>query len=264
MDLLSVVGVLLGLVAILGGNFLEGGHLAGLYNGPAAVIVLGGTLGAALLQTPARTWKHMLLLLPWVLRPPLVELRATISQVVGWCKLSRRDGLLGLEGQIAKIKDDFTAKGIQLLVDGNDPDIIKSALEVELVIRENRDIEAARVLESMGGYAPTIGIIGAVMGLIHVMGNLSDPSKLGSGIATAFVATIYGVGLANLILIPMANKIKANALAVSQTRELIVEGIIAVANGENPRAVELRLIGYLDAKEQAPILKAIHREGGLR
>jgi chemotaxis protein MotA len=159
--------------------------------------------------------------------------------------VARKEGLLGLENAADKERDLFIRKGMQLLVDGSEPEVIRAVLEVELDIREQRDIQAAKVFEGMGGYSPTIGIIGAVMGLIHVMQNLADPSKLGSGIATAFVATIYGVGLANLFLLPFGNKMKTLALNKSQYREMLIEGIVSIAEGENPRNIESKLQGYL-------------------
>jgi len=142
--------------------------------------------------------------------------------------------------------DSYSRKGLQLLVDGAEPEAIRSILEVDFYTQESRDIEAAKVFESMGGYAPTIGIIGAVMGLIHVMGNLGDPSQLGSGIAVAFVATIYGVASANLVLLPIAAKLKSIALRQSRYREMLLEGILSIAEGENPRSIELKLQGFMD------------------
>ena len=136
-------------------------------------------------------------------------------------------------------------KGLQLLVDGCEPQNIRAVMEVESVMLEQRDVDAAKFYESMGGYAPTIGIIGAVMGLIQVMSNLSDPSKLGAGIAIAFVATIYGVGLANLLLLPIASKLRSIARVEAEFRDLIIEGIISIAEGENPKAIELKLNGFL-------------------
>ena len=132
-----------------------------------------------------------------------------------------------------------------MLVDGGEPEVVRDILMLELEVLESRQLQAAKVYEAMGGYAPTVGIIGAVMGLIHVMQNLSDPSKLGAGIATAFVATIYGVGLANLLFLPVAAKLKALIQLHSQSREMIIEGITAIAEGENPRNVEIKLQGYL-------------------
>lgn len=245
MDILSIVGVILGFAAIIGGNFLEGGSFAALINLPAAVIVIGGTLGAAMLQTPWVGMRLALTRLKWVFSPPSPAFAKGIGKVVRWAVAARKEGLLGLESIAETESDNFARKGLQLLVDGSEPESIRSVMEVESLVIEQRDVDAAKFYESMGGYAPTIGIIGAVMGLIQVMSNLSDPSKLGSGIAIAFVATIYGVGFANLLLLPIASKLRSLARAESQFRELIVEGIISIAEGENPRAIELKLNGFL-------------------
>ena len=245
MDFLSFIGVAIAFAAILGGNWMEGGPVDTLANGPAMVIVLGGSIGAVLLQTPMRIFMRSMRMLGTVFIPPKRGLEETIAKLVGWSKVARKDGLLGLERVIERESDLFVRKGMQLLVDGNEPDEIRHALEVELDSRERSDLQASKVLEAMGGYSPTIGIIGAVMGLIHVMQNLSDPSKLGSGIATAFVATIYGVGLANLFLLPMGNKMKAYVLQESHYRELVIEGLVAISEGENPRQIETRLQGFL-------------------
>jgi chemotaxis protein MotA len=245
MDFLSFIGVAVAFAAILGGNWLEGGHLDTLANGPAMVIVLGGTIGAVLLQTPLGVFVRSLRMLGMVFVPPRHGLEDMIRKLVEWSRVARKDGLLGLERAVQGEPDLFVRKGMQLLVDGNEPEEIRRTLEVELDSRERFDLQASKVLEAMGGYSPTIGIIGAVMGLIHVMQNLSDPSKLGSGIATAFVATIYGVGLANLFLLPMANKMKAYVMQESHYRELIVEGLVAISEGENPRQIETRLQGFL-------------------
>lgn len=246
MDILSFVGLLIGMIAIVGGNALEGGHLSGLANMPAAVIVIGGTLGAAMLQTPMTIFKHTFTVMRWVFFPPVVDMKDKIDRVIHWSLTARKEGLLGLEAITENEKDAFARKGLQLLVDGGEPESIRNILEVELITQEDKDLQAAKVFEAMGGYSPTIGIIGAVMGLIHVMGNLADPSKLGAGIATAFVATIYGVGLANLIFLPVAAKLKSTIKAQSSQREMIIEGLIAIADGENPRTIEMKLEGYLD------------------
>jgi chemotaxis protein MotA len=245
MDFLSFIGVAIAFAAILGGNWLEGGHLDTLANGPAMVIVLGGTIGAVLLQTPLGVFVRSLRMLGMVFVPPRHGLEDMIRKLVDWSRVARKDGLLGLERAVQGEPDLFVRKGMQLLVDGNEPEEIRRTLEVELDSRERFDLQASKVLEAMGGYSPTIGIIGAVMGLIHVMQNLSDPSKLGSGIATAFVATIYGVGLANLFLLPMANKLKAYVQQESHYRELVIEGLVAISEGENPRLIETRLQGFL-------------------
>jgi len=244
-DVLSIIGLILGMTAILGGNALEGGHLDALFNGPALVIVVGGTLGASLLQTPMRDFLHALRLAGTVFITPKLETEASVEKLIGWSNLARKEGLLGLETILEDEQDLFMRKGMELLVDGNEPEVIRNILEVELDKHEYNDLAAAKVFEGMGGYAPTIGIIGAVMGLIQVMQNLADPSRLGAGIATAFVATIYGVGLANLFLLPFGNKIKSHALNRSQYREMIIEGIVSIAEGENPRNIESKLYGYL-------------------
>ncbi len=245
MDLLSLLGVIIGFAALIGGNFLEGGTLDSLLNGPAALIVLGGTIGASVLQTPKTTLKRALGLFTLVFKPQVALFHKGIQQVTGWARTARRDGLLGLEGLAEREKDLFARKGLRLLVDGSEPEVIRHVLENDLLVAEQRDLEAVGFYESMGGYAPTIGIIGAVIGLIHVMRHLADPAQLGPGIAVAFVATIYGVAFANLLLLPMANKLRACVREKSQYRELLIEGILAIAEGENPKAIEMKLSGYL-------------------
>ena len=246
MDVLSLIGIILAFVAIVGGNYLEGGHLSALINGPAALIVIGGTLAASLLQAPMSAFKRALQIVRWILFPPRVDLAGGIDRVVNWSLTARKEGLLGLEGVADAEPDPYARKGLQLLVDGAEPEAIRSILEVDFYTQESRDIQAAKVFESMGGYAPTIGIIGAVMGLIDVMDNLADPTQLGSGIAVAFVATIYGVASANLILLPIANKLKALAMRQSRYREMLLEGLLSIAEGENPRSIELKLQGFME------------------
>jgi chemotaxis protein MotA len=244
-DVLSLIGIALGFMAIVGGNFLEGGEFASLINIPAAVLVIGGTIGAGLLQMPMVGLRRAWEMLAWVFMPPSQQFSNGVDRVVRWATTARREGLLGLEA-IAEIEQDpFSRKGLQLLVDGNEPESIRNVMEAESGLREQRDVDAAKFYEAMGGYAPTIGIIGAVVGLIHVMGNLEDPSRVGPGIAVAFVATIYGVGLANLLFLPVASKLRSCVREAAQYREMLIEGIIAIADGENPRAIELRLNGYL-------------------
>jgi chemotaxis protein MotA len=244
-DILSLIGLFVGIAAIVGGNALEGGHFDSLLQFTALVIVLGGTFGAIMLQTPLPVFLRALKSVPQVFVPPRIDAEEAIGKIIKWSNVARKEGLLGLEPMAQTERDDFARKGLQLLVDGTEPDAIRSILEVELDAREHYDAQAAKVFEGMGGYSPTIGIIGAVMGLIHVMQNLTDPSKLGAGIAVAFVATIYGVGLANLVFLPVGNKLKAQLRERSQFREMIIEGIVSISNGENPRSVESRLQGYL-------------------
>ena len=181
----------------------------------------------------------------WVWYPPVVDNQQLIKQLSNWSQVSRREGLLALENIINQLKDDFTRKGLQLLVDGAEPERLREVLEVEINTYENEMKQSARIWEAAGGYAPTVGILGAVLGLIHVMENLSEPAKLGAGIAVAFVATIYGVGLANLVFLPMANKLKAHINRLVLQREMIVDGLVGIANGDNPRIIESRLQGYI-------------------
>jgi len=244
MDMLSMVGVMLALVAIIGGNILEGGHTSSLVQLTAFVIVAGGTLGAVMVQTPIRTFVRAMGMASWVFVPVKLQPEENAEKIVNWSNIARREGLLGLEAIAEEEEDPFARKGLQLLVDGGEPEVIRAILEVEIDNKEYKDIQAAKVFDGMGGYSPTIGIIGAVMGLIHVMNNLADPSKLGGGIATAFVATIYGVGFANLLFLPMANKLKGQVHNQTRFREMVVEGVISIAEGENPRNIETRLQGY--------------------
>jgi chemotaxis protein MotA len=244
MDILSMVGIMVALLAILGGNLLEGGHTSSLVQLTAFVIVGGGTLGAVMVQTPIRTFVRAMKIAIWVFLPVKLRPEEVAEKIVNWSNIARREGLLGLEAIAEEEPDAFARKGLQLLVDGSEPEVIRGILEVEIDSKEHQDMQAAKVFDGMGGYSPTIGIIGAVMGLIHVMNNLADPSMLGGGIATAFVATIYGVGFANLLFLPMANKLKSQVHSHTQFREMIVEGVISIAEGENPRNIETKLQGF--------------------
>lgn len=244
MDILTLLGIIFAFAAIIGGNALEGGHLDSLLQITAFLIVFGGTLGAIMVQTPLKVFIHSIKLLRWVFIPPKLDPATTLQKIVEWSQIARKEGLLGLEN-IAEDEDEiFTKKCLQLLVDGNEPEAIRSTMEVEISTKESFDIKGAKVYEGMGGYSPTIGIIGAVLGLIHVMNNLADPSSLGPGIAVAFVATIYGVGMANLFLLPAANKLKTLISDRCHIQEMIVEGIVAIAEGENHRNIEAKLRGY--------------------
>lgn len=245
LDLLTVFGILIAFSALLGGNFLEGGAWQQLLNGPAALIVFGGTIGAAILQTPRITLHRSLGLSRWIFFPPVIDHKATIKKIASWSTITRQKGLLGLEDQIAKEKDPYIQKALKLLIDEGSPQTLRRVLEADLILSEQRDHDAVKFYTSMGGYAPTIGIIGAVMGLIYVMRNLDDPSQLGAGIAVAFIATIYGVALANLLLLPIANKLTTYVNERSHLKELIIEGAIYVADGENPRSITLKLDGFV-------------------
>jgi chemotaxis protein MotA len=245
MDVLSVVGVAIALLAILGGQLLEGGHVASLLQLTAFLIVIGGTAGAVMLQTRKAAFVQGLRMGAWAFTPPPCDYAGLIRRAVTWGSTARRGGILALEAQISGSPDAFEKRGLQMLVDGIDPEAIRDILEREIDAWESSAKAAAKIWEAAGGYSPTIGILGAVMGLIHVMENLSDPSKLGGGIAVAFVATIYGVGAANLIFLPLANKLKALIGREVKRREMVIEALQGVANGENPRIIEGRLSGFV-------------------
>jgi chemotaxis protein MotA len=244
-DILSIVGFVLAFVALLVGAVLKGAGLHSLLSPAAFMIVFVGTIASICLQTPIAVMKHASHIVGWVFRPPTRDLNEIIKKMVEWSNVARKQGLLGLEPVLNNEPDEFMRKGLQLVVDGSEPETIRNILEVELNVRDEADTRAAKVFEAAGIYSPTLGIIGAVLGLMAVMQNLADPSKLGHGIAAAFTATIYGIGLANLFLLPIANKLKAAIHAQSQAREMIIEGLISIAQGENPRGIESKLQGYL-------------------
>jgi len=245
MDKISIAGLVLGIASIILGQILEGGHIGSLVQPTAFLIVIGGTLGAVMLQSPLSIFMNGLKMGKWVFMPPATDPQKLITQIGRWSQMARKEGLLALEAQISSIPDPFMQKGLQLLVDGAEPDRLRDVLEVEIGAYEEQMKLSAKIWEAAGGYSPTIGIIGAVMGLIHVMENLSDPSKLGAGIAVAFVATIYGVGAANLIFLPVAKKLLANIARLVTLREMFVDGLVGIANGDNPRIIESRMQGYI-------------------
>ncbi|MDH5764405.1 MAG: flagellar motor protein [Gammaproteobacteria bacterium] len=245
MDILSIFGLILAISAIIFGNLLGGGETVQLFQLTAFLIVVGGTMGAVMIQTSFSIFLRAMSMGRWVFFTPSFNLDQTVEKLVSWSQMSRREGLLALEDISYEEEELFTRKALQLLVDGNEPETIRQVMETEISIMEHTEIQAAKVYEAMGGYSPTIGIIGAVMGLIHVMNNLADPSRLGDGIATAFVATIYGVGLANLVLLPMAGKLKSLVHKQIIQYEMLLEGIVSIADGENPRSLESKLQSYL-------------------
>jgi len=245
MDKLSLVGLALAAVAIIGGQLLEGGSLGSLVQFAAFLIVIGGTVAAVMVQSPLPVFLDGARLGKWVVLPPAFDAEGAIRQLTEWAALARRDGMLALENQLDGVADPFMRNGLQMLVDGFEPERIRETLEVETVAWEDRQRAAAKVWEAAGGYAPTIGILGAVLGLIHVMENLSDPAKLGGGIAVAFVATVYGVGTANLLFLPIASKLKSLIVRQVRLRDIITDGLLGIANGENPKVIEGRLNGYL-------------------
>ena len=244
MDKLALIGALIAFAALLGGNALEGGSASALFDLPALIIVLGGTVGAVILQTPIDVLRRAMRMLPWLVNPPEDQVRSTVRQITEWSKTTRREGFLGLERILEREREPFRAKGLALVVDGAEPQSVRRILQVEAERRLEDALVASSVFHSLGGYAPTVGIIGAVLGLIQVMGNLTNPDQLGPGIATAFVATIYGVASANLIFLPIADRLKSIVYRQANELNLYIEGMSALSEGEHPSAVELRLSSY--------------------
>jgi chemotaxis protein MotA len=239
MDKLSLFGLLIAISGIVGGQLLEGGMVSVLLQGAAFLIVCGGTLGAVMLQNQQKVFVAGIKMGRWAFVTPKIDLQGLVYQLTAWSSVARKEGVLMLEGQVKNLKDPFIAKGLQLLVDGNSAEKIREVLEVDVSAYEASRWEAA------AGYSPTIGILGAVLGLIHVMQVLGDPSKLGAGIAVAFIATIYGVGLANLVFLPIAGKLKMIILQQLILREMLIDGLVMIANAENPRFIESKLKGYI-------------------
>ena len=250
MDIATIIGIVLALGSILGGQVLEGGHPGSIIQLTAFVIVMGGTLGAICVQNPLSVVLKGVSLLKLSLKDSKHDNKGTIMTIIELANVSRKQGLLALEGKLKDIHDPFFRKGVQLIVDGTDPKAVHEILEIDVEFQEEEGLKAAKVWEAAGGYAPTIGIIGAVLGLIHVMENLADPSKLGSGIAVAFVATVYGVGAANLFFLPLASKLKFKLKEEAASRVMIIMGLVGLAQGENPRLLQEKLEGYLPESER--------------
>ncbi len=245
MDWASVAGIVLALAALLLGHGLEGGKFASLLQPAAFIIVVVGTFGAVLLQTEMPTFMRGLRMLRWVFRPPPSQRKRLARDIAQWSLHARRDGLLSLEPFMQKTRDQFIQKGLRLVVDGIAPDKVRSLLETEVTAYEFGQRQAARIWESAAGYSPTIGIIGAVLGLIHVMENLADPARLGAGIAVAFVSTVYGVGLANLFYYPVGNKLKGIIAETVTQYEILTDVFHDIAGGDHSRVIEERVASLL-------------------
>jgi chemotaxis protein MotA len=244
MDKLSVAGLAIAVLAIYLGFIIDGGSIVSLLEFPAFIIVFGGTIGAVMLQSSQSQFMHAMSLLKWIFFAPKYDIEQGIESVVLWAEKARELGFLSLEHIAEEENDAFINKGLNLLVDGAEVENLRTSLELDLDLYREHNLRSAHVFESMGGYSPTIGILGAVLGLIHAMSNLADPQLLGQGIATAFVATIYGVGFANLIYLPIANKIKTIIHEQTMYREMMTEGIVAIAIAENPHAIENKLSAF--------------------
>jgi len=245
MDIASIIGLVLGFGAVFGGAIMEGLHVGALIQPTAFIIVEGGTVATVFVAFPLPTLIQALKDLKKVFLPPKDDPEGVIKNIINYAAKARRNGLISLEQEAQTVKDPFTKKGISLVVDGIDPQKLRETMEIELASIKEHGKGGAEVFEAAGGFAPTIGIIGAVLGLIHVMGNLSDSSKLGEGIAVAFVATIYGLMTANIICIPFGTKLKHRLKEELLQKEMVIEGLIAIQNGENPHFIEQKLRAYL-------------------
>lgn len=239
----SALGTLLALLVLMLGIALKGGPVLALLNPGAFLVVFGGTFAALLVQTPRPTLLAAWRLLPWVYRPPVLDTESRIQALMGWCLQARRKGVLKLEPAARDESDPLLKKGLQMLVDGANSEQLKAALEMDAETQERQAMKAVKVFEHAGVYSPTMGILGAVMGLISVMQDLANTEHLGQGIASAFVATIYGVGLANLWLLPVAAKLKNLVHEQFQLEDMSIAGLVGIAENTPPWQLEATLRG---------------------
>jgi chemotaxis protein MotA len=243
-DLATILGIALALSGILGGLILEKGKIQDVVQGTAAMIVLGGTFGAVLVTNPLPVVLRGLGRLRAVFFEHSSSTEAAIETLIGYASKARKNGIVSLEAEATAIPDPFLRKALGLAVDGTDLQEIRNMMEIDIALAEESAESEAKVWEAAGGYAPTIGIIGAVMGLIQVMKHLEDIKEVGHGIAVAFVATVYGVGSANILFLPMANKLRARARAAARLRDMTLEGVIGIVEGLNPTLIRMKLDSY--------------------
>ncbi len=246
-DVGSIAGLMIATVGILGGLVMEGGKIKDVAQVTAAIIVLGGTFGAVLVSTPLTVVKGAAKRFAGVFRDQTAPLGPLIEEVTGYASVARKNGLVSLENVTPDIADPFLRKALDFAIDGTDLQEIRKMLELEIEVEEHHAEAEAKVFEAAGGYSPTIGIIGAVLGLIQVMKNLANIDEVGHGIAVAFVATVYGVAAANLLFLPAANKIKARIAAEIQRKLLIIEAVSGIVEGLNPKLIRMKLEAYLQS-----------------
>lgn len=249
----TCVGLTLGLGAVIVSVLIEGGSLSGFANLPGFLIVFGGTIGAALISFPIQTIKGLPRAIMKSFFPGELNGPELVSFMVEMARRARRGGILSLEEEAQAIKDPFLKKGILLVVDGTDPELVRNVLDIDLAMTEKRHSSNYMALEAMGGYAPTMGIIGTVMGLVNVLAHLEDPSKLGSAIAVAFIATFYGVASANLLWLPLASKLKKRSEDELVLRQMMFTGILSIQAGDSPRVVEDKLKSFLGKVALKPV-----------
>ncbi|KAF6634901.1 MULTISPECIES: flagellar motor protein [unclassified Paenibacillus] len=249
MDITIVLGIIAGIIALIGGFLWEGGEFTGLLQGTSALIVFGGTFAAVVISYPASKLKTIPTALRMAFSREDNPTKQYIEDLVSMATTSRRSGVLALERTSSEHPNAFLREGLQLVIDGTEQEQIKQILELELDAIEHKHEGYAKIFESAGGYAPTMGIIGTVMGLIHVLGSLTEPTALGPSIAVAFIATLYGVASANLIFLPIASKIRAASESEIITMDLLLQGILAIQNGENPKLVRKKLEFFIRSEQ---------------
>jgi chemotaxis protein MotA len=246
----SLIGVLAGGIFIALGATMEGSNVAAVINIPAMLIVLGGTLGACMGGSDFQAIKNIPMMFKKAFLPEPFDLVGRVQELVGYAEKARRDGLLALDDQIGQIEDPFTRKGLQLVVDGTDPELVAEVLEAEISAMRKRHAVSVQPWDKAGGYAPTMGIIGTVFGLVHVLTNLSQPETLGPMISAAFIATLLGVASANVVYLPVASRLKGLSAEEVHFREMTIEGILAIQAGENPRVVTEKLLAYVPPSQR--------------
>jgi chemotaxis protein MotA len=250
MDLGTIIGLVLAWGAFFGSVIMEGGDISSMIVPSAAVLVFGGTLGATMMSFPLSAIIGM----PGVIKQAFMskneDLSATIKMLVTFAERARREGLLALEDEAKDVEDTFLKKGIQLAIDGTDPELVREIMQTDIAFLGTRHHEGANLFATMGGFSPTLGVIGTVAGLVHMLANLSDPGTMGPSIAAAFIATLYGVSSANLLFLPLSNKLKLTSAAEVLGREIVMEGILSIQAGDNPRIVEEKLKAFLAPKQR--------------
>ena len=251
MKAISAIGIGLAIGCLLMSAMMEGTQIPAFINIPALMLVFGGTMGVTMAGTSMGQMKLVPKLYKLAFGPPEYNLRERVQLLVKFAEMARREGLLALDDELQSVEDEFTRKGMQLVVDGTDPELVSTILEIELEAMAGRHAKGVEPFEKAGGFGPTLGITGTVMGLIHVLEHLAQPSTLGPAISGAFIATLYGVGSANIVFLPVANKLKFLSSLEQELGYLTIEGILAIQAGDNPRVVESKLMSYVSPEERA-------------
>src|SRR5919107_1318188 len=255
----SAIGLAIAVGGLFMGATMEGAPVMAVINPSAMMIVLGGTLGVTIIGTSMDRIKAIPSLFMKVFSAEVHDLRGRVTELVGFAEKARRDGLLALDDELNKVEDEFLRRGMQLVVDGTDPDMVAEVLDSEVESMGRRHSAGAQPFEKAGGFAPTMGIIGTVFGLVHVLENLDSPETLGPAISAAFIATLLGVGVANVVFLPTANRLKQLSAAEKEFRMLTIEGILGIQAGDNPRVLTDKLLTFVPPDQrdaEAPAAKA--------